>query len=146
MKNRRKLLIGLIAGTFFALVLIFVFFTGVLVGRRGEDRFFPFWERRHVFGDYVPNKLDGHGVVGTVDSLSTNTLVVKDRTGALKTVLVDNETKIRRGHMPTNFSDLKTGEKVIILGEPQEQEGAIKAKIIRVFEDFRKESTSSQKW
>lgn len=145
MKNRSRLLIGLITGVILALIVVGVFFIGVMVGAKRENRLFPFWEKRNIFHDYVPNKLDGHGVAGVVDSIGSNTLVVKDRTGALKTILVDNETKIRRNRLSTSFSDLKVDENVIVLGNPEEKEGAIKAKIIRVIDGFIKESTSSER-
>lgn len=132
MEKRRNILVGLAAGVVIALIILLVFFAGVLIGRVQQHRgFWPFWEQRHIYRDFIPRKLDGHGTIGAIDSLGTNTLVVKDRTGALKTVLVDNETGIRRGRTPIEFSDLKVEEQVVILGEPQEEEGVIKAKIIR---------------
>ncbi len=146
MGKKRNLLIGLITGVLLAMLLISALFVGMLIGAKRENRSFPFWERRHIFGDYVPGKFEEHGVVGTVDSLGASTLVVKDRTGALKTILVDNETKIRRNRMPINFPDIKVGERVIILGNPEEKESAVNAKVIRVIGDFRKESTSSATW
>lgn len=138
MEKRRDILVGLFAGAVVALIILVIFFAGVFIGRTQQRKgFWPFWERRYIHRDFISRKLDGHGVIGVIDSLGTDTLVVKDRTGALKTVLVDNETKIRRGRIPIKFSDLKLKEHVMVLGEPQEEEGAIKARIIRVlFREF----------
>ena len=133
MEERRNILVGLAVGVVIALIILVVFFAGVLFGRVQQHRgFWPFWEQRYIYPDFIPRKLDGYGTIGIIDSLGPNTLVVKDRTGALKTVLVDSEAGIRRGRAPIEFSDLKVGEQVVILGEPQEEEGVIKAKIIRV--------------
>lgn len=133
MEKRRNLLVGLIAGAAIALVILLVFFAGIFIGRLQQRKgFWPFWERRPIGRDFIPPKLDGHGAIGVIDSLGTDTLIVKERTGALKTVLVDNQTMLRRGRAPIEFSDLKAGDEVVILGEPQVEEGAIKAKIIRL--------------
>src|SRR3972149_11412071 len=132
MKGEQNILIGISIGALFAVVILAVFFLGVSLGRRG-DRFFPFlnFERQHMHQDFFPRNF-GHGAMGAIESLGENTLVVRDRTGAIKTVLVDSQTQIKRGHININFSDLKENEQIIVLGEPEEKEGAMKAKFIRV--------------
>lgn len=139
MKDKRKILIGCVIGAILAVVLVATFFFGVLVGKR-DYKFFPYWERRHTYPDFFPNKLSGHGVLGTIQTLGKSTLVVKDRTGALKTVLVDSRTRIRRERTDITISDLKINEQVVILGEPQESESAIKARIIRVMGALRNQA------
>lgn len=142
MKERRNILIAVAAGIGLAVVLMAAFFFGVFVGKH-DSRFFPNKEKRHPILDFFPRKFEGHGVLGTIQTLGDNILVVKDRTGAIKTILVDSQTKIRRGRSSINFSDLKTNEGVIVLGEPQKDEEAIKAKIIRVMGTASKEATGS---
>jgi len=141
MKDKRNILIGVGIGVVLALVLLLVFFSGLFIGRR-ENRFLPSFGGRHMYRDFIPKDF-GHGAIGTIESLGENTLVVRDRTDALKTVLVDNQTQIRRGHTSINFSDLKKDEQVIVLGDPEEKEGAIKAKLIRIMGSFDKEATRS---
>lgn len=141
MKDKQNILLGIAIGAVLALVLLTAFFLGVFIGRR-ENRFLPYFGGRHISQDFLPRNF-GHGAMGIIESLGENILIVHDRTGALRTVLVDNQTQIRRGHISINFSQLKTGEQIIVLGEPEEKEGAIKAKLIRVMGSFDKEATSS---
>lgn len=122
MKGKKNILIRFGLGAALALILLAVFFVGVFIGR-GESR--------PMHRDFFPSRF-GHGAIGIIESLGESTVVVRDRSGALKTVLLDGQTQIRRGHTNTSFSDLKKNEQVIILGEPAEKEGAIKAKLIRV--------------
>lgn len=142
MKNKQTVLLGLGIGIGAALILLLVFFTGMYIGNKKAGAF-PFWERRYSFPhDFVSGKF-GHGVVGIIDSLGENSFIVKDRSGELKTILVDDQTIIRRNRSPIKFSDLKKEDKIIVIGEPQEQEGAIKARVIRVMSDFVKDASGS---
>ena len=143
MKDKRNILIGVGIGAVLAASLLLVFFLGLFIGRR-ENRFFPYFGGggRLMHRDFIPRDF-GHGAIGAIENLGENTLVVRDRSGALKTVLVDNQTQIKRGHTSINFSDLKKDEQVIVLGDPEEKEGAIKAKLIRVIGSFDKEATRS---
>ena len=141
MKGGRSILTGIGIGAALAALIFAAFFFGIFIGRR-ENRFFPYLGGRHMHRDFIPKDF-GHGAIGTIESLGENTIVVRDRTDALKTVLVDNQTQIRRGHTGINFSDLKKDEQVIVLGDPEEKEGAIKAKLIRVMGSFDKEATRS---
>ena len=135
MNHKRNIKFGIASVLAFVLLICAVFFSGFLVGSHGA-KFLP---------NFARNRFDGHGIVGTIDSLGANTLVVKDRQGQLKTILVDNETKIRSAHAHINFSDLSLDEKVIILGNPQKKEGTIKAKIVHVVDHKHRQSTSSAK-
>lgn len=122
-------MIGIIIGAILAVSLLTAFFSGVFIGRR-ENRLLPFFGMRPMHREFIP-KNAGFGAMGTIESLGENTLVVRDRTGALKTVLIDNQTKIRQGHTGIKFTDLKKDGQVIILGEPDKDGGTIKAKLIR---------------
>lgn len=137
MKDKRNILIGIVIGAILAVVILIVFFLGIFIGRR-ENRFFPYFGGRHMYRDFIPKDF-GHGAIGTIESLGENTLVVRDRSGTLKTVLVDNQTQIRRGRTSINFTELAKDEQVIVLGDPEEKEGAIKARLIRVMGSFKNE-------
>jgi len=142
MKSKQTVFLGVGIGIGAALVLLLVFFVGIYFGSK-KAGLFPFWERRHVYQNgFIPHRF-GHGAVGTIDTIGENTFVVKDRSGALKTILVDEQTILRRDRTEIKFSDLKKDEQVIVIGEPEEQEGAIKAREIRVMAKFIKDATES---
>lgn len=133
MKNRKTILVGILVGAVLTVLIILVFVAGLHIGSRRAGAL-PFWERRYGFPQhgFVGGKF-GHGTNGVIDSLGNNSLVVKERSGALITVLVDDKTTLRRDGSSIKFADLKGAEQVIVIGEPQKTEGAILAKVVRVF-------------
>lgn len=142
MKNKRIVILGLSMGVGATIILLLVFFTGLYIGSR-KPNIFPFWERRHMQSNgFVPHD-PGRGAVGVIDSIGNNTLVVKDRAGAFKTVLIDDKTTLRRNHTEIVFSDLKKDDQVIVVGESQQQESAIKAVVIRVITGFENDASKS---
>lgn len=137
MKGRQTVLLGIGIGVGVAVVLLLVFFGGIYIGSKRPDAF-PFWERRRPppFG-FVHGRFE-HGAAGMIDSVGDDTFIVKDRSGVLKTVIVDNQTLFRENRSPIKFSDLKKDEQVIVLGDPQEKEGAIKARVVRIIRRFER--------
>ena len=75
--------------------------------------------------------LMGHGVGGPILKNSSSTLIIQDRDGAEKIVLLSEGTLIKRFRDDVPASDLKPGEWVVVLGNPNE-EGQIEAKLVRV--------------
>ncbi len=75
--------------------------------------------------------LMGHGVGGPILKNSSSTLIIQDRDGAEKAVLLSSSTLIKRFRDDVLASDLKPGEWVAVLGNPNE-EGQIEAKLVRV--------------
>lgn len=135
MKDKKKILIGIGVGLGMAFLFLLVFLLGFLIGSR-KPHFLPFWEKRMVSPrDFVPQKF-GHGVFGTIDSIGENSLIIKERNGALKTVLIEENTILRRNGSVIKFSDFQKGDQVIVLGEPEEKEGVIKAKVVRIITKF----------
>lgn len=133
MTERQNILIWVGIGAALAAAVLVVFFLGVFLGSRGYSlprSFFDLGGRRSS-QDFFPRDF-GHGALGNIESLGENTFVVRDRAGTLKTILVDGETQIRRGHSRLDFSQLQVGQAVVVLGEPVEAEGAIKARLIRL--------------
>jgi hypothetical protein len=143
MSRNQKILFGFLVGVFAVIILILAFALGVFVGRY-NTRFFPLW-RRDGFPEYFPRRFENHGLFGIIQELGNSSFVVKSKNGNIVTVLIDKNTKIKRGFSEIKFSDLKIGEKVIVLGEPQKDENAIKAVLIRVFEIQGRNSTPSGK-
>lgn len=129
--SRKDMINGLLSGILIAAVLIITFFIGFWVGRN-DEAFLPHFPGNGQPPEFIGRRFNGHGVLGTIDSLGNNTLVVKDRRSDLQTVLTDQNTQVRRGTKVIKFSDLKKRETVIVLGNPNSTEKAIKADIIRV--------------
>lgn len=127
-KNRRTILLGFGIGALATIVALMLFFAGLTLGER---HFGVFADRRFTGGFALRY---GHGAVGTIDSLGNNTIVIKERSGEMETVLVDNNTVIRKGNSAIKFSDLKKNDQIIIIGQPESQEEAVKARIIRVIQ------------
>lgn len=85
----------------------------------------------HQLG-FVPNDVsEAHGVSGTIVNIELPKFVVADRDNTEKTVQVDTGTVIRALRSTLTSSDLKTGDFVIVIGEP-DQNAEIDAKFIRV--------------
>jgi hypothetical protein len=72
-----------------------------------------------------------HGLDGTILNSDKNTLILKDEDGTEKTVLISSQTSIRMNFQNLKPADLKTGEEVVVIGDPNPQ-GQIEAKLIRV--------------
>ncbi len=118
MKNRKNLILAVLIGMALAIILVSVFFAGV------------FWGR-HSSGFYRRG-LERHGLLGEISTLGEKTMVIKESNGELKTIFIDNQTRFRKDRDNINFKDLKVSDKIIILGQPQKEEGEVLAKLIRI--------------
>jgi len=157
-KLKFKKPIAILAGL---VVLLLVFTAGVFVGmektrfsyRWGENYYQNFIGERGMRvpepgrGDrpgmmpFGPPPLDdyfnAHGVAGEIISVSmsvassTSTLIIKDKDDTEKNILLDSRTIIKNGRQDLKPSDLKIGEKIVVIGAPNEQ-GQILSKLIRV--------------
>jgi len=91
--------------------------------------FFSDWQKFPPFlGDFI----EGHGTFGEIIKIDGNTLIVKGRKNIEKIILVSEKTVIKFGRKDIKISDLKVGDKLVIIGSPNE-EGQIEAKLIRLF-------------
>lgn len=102
-------------------------------GPRGG--FFGEWRRiSPAPGDFI----EGHGVFGEIIELNTQAgseqagFVIRGRGDMEKIIMTDENTIIKKG-METVKDDLKIGDRVVIIGSPNE-EGQIEAKLIRLFD------------
>lgn len=75
---------------------------------------------------------NGHGVAGEIVSIADNSIVIKDRDNKENTVSVSNRTVIKSRRDDVQISDLKVGQKIVIIGKPGDN-GTINAELIRVF-------------
>ncbi len=145
MKNFEKITssrkVRFAAGTIGALILaLLVFRAGVVVGsHRGQFR--GDLSREHGFrspfflGNFeMPHGFlqDGHGAVGSITAITLPTFLIETRDGANQTILISTSTLIRDMHAPDATTTLSVGDRIIVLGDPDNQ-GRINARIINVF-------------
>lgn len=132
---------GVIAGLLAAAVLLGIFTLGTMVGSRRArfgDRFGENYERNLVGprgeGPGFPGRPlppGGHGAAGQIVSVSLPSLVVAGPDKLEKTIIVAEDTLIREFREDRASSDLKVGDFIVVLGQPNE-EGQITAKLIRL--------------
>ena len=123
-----------------ALLVVLVFAVGVEVGyvkagfssKLGDNYYNSFGEgAAHPMG-FVPGDVsDAHGVSGKIISISAGGLVIADQDQTEKAVLFDDDTVVRRERATITTADLKVGDFIVIIGEPDES-ADIEAKFIRV--------------
>ncbi len=123
-------------------VLLLVFHLGILVGYRKAHFSYRWGENYHrnfggpregFFGNFHKDEyISSHGTFGSIVKIEGNTLIIKGEDNVERTALILPQTFIRG--LTDNLSphDLKVGDRVVILGSPNEQ-GQIEAKFIRLF-------------
>jgi hypothetical protein len=84
---------------------------------------------RRIFGLY-----NGHGAVGVIQTvdIQNQTITLQLGDGTLQTVLVNKDTRIEKSGKRITLSDLKTADRITVIGSPDKQ-GQIAARWIRVF-------------
>lgn len=75
---------------------------------------------------------NGHGLAGTVISVTGNNIIIKDRDNKENTVTVDDKTLIKSRQDDLKVGDLKADDQVVVMGRP-DASGVIEASLIRVF-------------
>jgi len=79
---------------------------------------------------------NGHGLVGEIISISENNLVIKDPEGEENSVAISDKTIIKDRKDNIKITDLKTGDKIAVLGKPDDN-GIVSANLIRVLPEFQ---------
>jgi hypothetical protein len=102
---------------------------GMMMG--GFDR------RDRDFGGFKPFNdgrfmMNPHGAAGKIVSVASSTFAIKGEDNIEKTVIIGKDTSIVERRQDLSITDLKTGDEVMVLGDPNEQ-GQINAKFIRIF-------------
>lgn len=77
---------------------------------------------------------NAHGIAGEIMSIADNNLTIKDRDNRENSVSVSENTLIKRGRDDIKINDLKTGDKIVVMGKPGDN-GTINADLIRVFDN-----------
>jgi hypothetical protein len=146
-----KAIIVIIIAIFELAFLVGAFNLGVRVGYH-KARFSYAWgeyydrnfggPRRGIFGvsegpDFRgpafegPAFMNAHGTFGSIIKIDGDTVVSKGTDNMEKIILISNETQINKFKGTLRKEDLKVNDKIIVIGDPNEQ-GQIIAKFIRV--------------
>ncbi len=111
------------------LVLSIVFGAGVVVGRWSASDArsnAPLLERGFLFSG-------SHGAIGTLQAVQEKSLTLELRDGTTQTISIDYKTRLERKQKKITLADLRTGERLLVVGTPDEQ-GQIKGRLIHVLE------------
>ena len=140
-----KLFKGIILGIAGLIILGFVFNMGVFVGAKRAEFSFKWADEYHrnfggpqggIFGEFMgmgdefANANGSFGQIIKIDPV-TKTLTIKDVANVEKNILVSDKATIIYQKKNIKISELKVGDSVVIIGEPNDN-GQIRAELIRV--------------
>jgi hypothetical protein len=124
------------------IILLVVFGLGITIGydRANFASHFDQNYYRNFYGNGVatgsygmgPAPTDAHGITGTVIDLSSSTISVEDPGNDEHSIAVSSGTVIREVSNTIGINDIKLGDQIDVIGEPNDQ-GQIDARFIRVF-------------
>ena len=122
-------------------VLVFVFGLGVFVGSKRADFSFKWAEAYHqnfggptggFLGDPKAQEFtSANGVFGQIIKIDNQTLTINGKDNVEKVILIDSKTTIRFQKQNEKLSELKTGENIVVVGDPTSN-GEIQAELIRI--------------
>jgi hypothetical protein len=123
------------------IIILVIFWSGMMIGfhkagfnyQLGQN-YHELFEgpERHLSRDFRGrNFMDANSAIGLVIKIDTSTLLIKGDDGMEKSILISDNTSIRRFQDTILPSDIKIDERVIILGAPSTT-GQIEARLIRV--------------
>jgi hypothetical protein len=132
---------GIIIGIVIAVIMLLIFQAGVFVGYRKAsfayrfgDNYYQVFDKRapSPFGFPLHDKFRAsHGAAGEVMSISLPNLVVVGPDSVEKTVLISDDTLVRKLDGEVKPEDIKTGDFLVVIGTPEEN-SQIRAKLIRI--------------
>ena len=119
-------------------IALLAFQAGILVGYheaqfsfKSGDRYFQAFHgggpRMMFMGDFAPS----HGAAGKIVKVELPSIVIDDH-GIEKIIKIEPETLIRSGTDTAASTSLKTGDTVVVIGEPN-TDNDIEAALIRIF-------------
>jgi len=137
------------------LILILTFWLGMTVGYHKAEFSYRFSDNYfRAFGMHGPipggimgikdtdDLVGGHGAVGKVISVKMPTLIVSDRDGIEKNIIINNDTVIRSARSTTASTTIKNDDFIVIIGTPNEN-GSITAKLIRIMPPINNMSSTT---
>lgn len=128
--------------TAIVLAALVVFAGGVEIGRRSaffSCKWAQNYERNFGMprGGFMMRRgnvgANPQGAFGEIISINLPTLVVASSQESEKTVVVTDDTTVQRDNARATASDLRIGDRVIVIGRPDDQ-GQVEAKLIRVLD------------
>jgi hypothetical protein len=133
----------LLAGFGALILLILVFAAGLAVGFH-KAHFTERWNENYYSNFAGPGSrralppdlggrdmMSGHGTVGTIISISGQTIVIKSQDGMEKSVVIGANTQISKFRNTVGAGDLRVNDNVVVIGQPNES-GQIEARLIRI--------------
>ncbi len=140
--HKSKTVRGVLIGLGIAILVLVIFRAGMVAGYHRAHFSGQFGDNfsRNFMGpreggfmkEFSDNHMlpDGHGAVGEIVSLVPPVLVISEKDNIEKTVVVSTSTEVRKFRDTIQLSDLKVGDFVVVLGNPNTN-GQIEAKLIR---------------
>jgi|SRR3989338_5021386 len=123
------------------ILLLLAFKAGMAVGFKKASFSYRWGENYHrnfggpkggFFREFSDNDLtNAHGVFGEIIKIDGTTLIIKGADGVEKAVLAGADASIRRFSEAVKAEELKVGDRVVVIGEPNDS-GQIEAKLIRI--------------
>lgn len=138
-----KLLKMIIIALSCIIVLIFIFWLGVIVGNKRADFSFRWAEQYHrnfagpqegFLGNFMQidkEFTDSNGAFGQIIKISDGSFTVRDRNNVEKTILIGKNTTIICRRQNIKLLELLIGDDVVVIGEPNNV-GQITAQLVRV--------------
>lgn len=127
-----------------ALGIIALLLIGFLAGQAAERnrvRHFIGWRnnyQRNFFGprsfEAPPHFIRAHSLLGKILTTDNDKLIVQGHDNVEQSIVLNDQTVIRRDGASAARSDLKANQQIAVFGEPN-NEGQIVAKLIRIFEE-----------
>lgn len=121
------------------IVLLVVFGLGITIGYDRASFASRFDE--NYYHNFIPGAgpaamnqapMGEHGITGAVIDVSTSTISVEDQNNNEHSITVASGTVIRETNNTIQITDIKTGDQIVVIGEPNPQ-GQVLARFIRVF-------------
>ncbi|MFA6520525.1 MAG: hypothetical protein WCT44_02890 [Candidatus Paceibacterota bacterium] len=140
--HNSKTVRGILIGLGVAIIILGVFKLGQVSGlhkARFSERFGDNFNRNFIdpreggfFKDFSDRRgpPGGNGAVGEIVSIKLPLIVVAGPDNLEKTILIKEDTLVRRFQDEVKVADLKIGDNIVVLGVPNDV-GQIEAKLIR---------------
>ncbi len=135
MDTREKVRFGWLRWALLALGALLIFFlifdAGVAVGMRysmgmrGPGGHVGMPAQQFGFGGFgiaVPHGYipEGHGAVGTIQTIDATTITLQTREGGTQVVAINANTHIQSATTTGTLKDLRPGQTIVVLGDPHE--------------------------
>lgn len=123
-----------------------IFWSGMMVGFRKASFSYQWGGNYHNIFEGGPERrmppdfrgkvfMDANSAFGLVIGVNSSTLIIKGDDDIEKSIFITNQTVIRRGPETIGAGDIKSDDRVVVLGIPSST-GQIEARLIRLMPKF----------